>query len=92
MATSRPPSNPTRVFGRIRVDEITSQDLVLILDRELATADGYRRRAGELENQVLINDTNRYMRRLRRVLNELVRTREEMGWSDVQLSELARRS
>jgi len=78
-------------FGRIRVDDTTSSELMLLVDHELAAVDRIRSEWAIRGQTEMAHFYNLYMRRLRRVLRELERTREEMGWSEVQLSELGQR-
>lgn len=92
MTIPSPASPPKAAIGRIRLDDQASFDLLHILDKELRLADAERRRAYEMGAEALTHEFNLYMRRIRRMIRETMRTRQEMGWDEYELSELARRS
>lgn len=77
--------------GRIRVDDESSFDLIHLIEKELRASDAMRRDSSGRNQVGLTNELNRYMRRLRRMLREVVRTRDEMGWDPIELSDLAQR-
>lgn len=88
---SAPNKSSATSFGRIRVDDATSADLIMVLERALREADEIRHDWSGRGVEKMAHSYNQHMRRLRRVIHELQRTRDEMGWSSVQLSELAER-
>jgi hypothetical protein len=63
----------------------------MILDAEINRADAFRRRSVEVGTGTVTTEINRYMRRLRRMLREVQRTRQELGWDAIELSDLAQR-
>jgi len=82
---------PLATSGRIRLDDQTSLELLLILDRELKVADRFRHEAAIRDAHEAAGESNKYMRRIRRLIGEISRMRSEMGWDDIELSELGRR-
>lgn len=77
--------------GRIRLDDLSSQELLILLDKELKVANRHREECSDRKLDAMTNHYNRYMRRVRRMIHETERMRVEMGWEPVELSELAAR-
>lgn len=83
---------PLPPSGRIRLDEEMSRLIVKMIDDELVKWDGIRHEWSMRGDTDAAHAYNVGMRKLRRTIREIQRMRAEMGWDDVELSDLAARA